>query len=185
MNLMSAAILASDRVLTVSPNYALEIQSPEGGQGLHAILTEKGRQMRLAGILNGIADEWDPRTDPHIPRNYNLQDYMEGKAFCKKELQRSLGLHEDPGSALLGFCGRLCYQKGVHLITQARLSSKKGSLSLSLSMSLALSLSLSLSLARSPKFFWRLEHKEPQSVTLRSSPGSWSTRAAACWAAAR
>ena len=118
MNLMSAAILASDRVLTVSPNYAVEVQSPEGGQGLHEILTEKGRQLRMAGILNGIADEWDPRTDPHIPRNYGLSDFLEGKAHCKSDLQRSLGLHEDPGAALLGFCGRLCFQKGVHLLTQ-------------------------------------------------------------------
>ncbi|CAE7356527.1 SS1 [Symbiodinium natans] len=119
MNLMSAAILSSDRVLTVSPNYAKEVQSPEGGQGLHDILTEKGRQLRMAGILNGIADEWDPRTDPHIPRNYGLSDVLEGKAHCKRELQKSLGLHEDPGVALMGFCGRLCYQKGVQLITEA------------------------------------------------------------------
>ena len=96
-----------------------QVQSPEGGQGLHDILTEKGRQLRMAGILNGIADEWDPRTDPHIPRNYGLSDVLEGKAHCKRELQKSLGLHEDPGVALMGFCGRLCYQKGVQLITEA------------------------------------------------------------------
>ncbi|CAK9050922.1 unnamed protein product [Durusdinium trenchii] len=118
MNLLSAACLASDRVLTVSPNYAAEIQSPEGGQGLHQILQDKGRQNRMAGILNGIADEWNPKTDPHIPVNYGLRTFEEGKAACKKDLQRSLGLHEDPGAALIGFCGRLCYQKGVHLITQ-------------------------------------------------------------------
>eukprot|EP00931_Biecheleriopsis_adriatica_P037103 TRINITY_DN2129_c0_g3_i1.p1 TRINITY_DN2129_c0_g3~~TRINITY_DN2129_c0_g3_i1.p1 ORF type:complete len:1462 (-),score=350.98 TRINITY_DN2129_c0_g3_i1:235-4620(-) len=117
LNLLSAAVLSSDRVLTVSPNYALEIQSPEGGQGLHEILQSKGAQLRLAGILNGIADEWDPKTDPHISVNYSLEDYEEGKAKNKVDLQRKLGLHEDPGAALIGFCGRLCYQKGVHLIT--------------------------------------------------------------------
>jgi starch synthase len=84
MNLMSAAILASDRVLTVSPNYAAEIQSPEGGQGLHEILRQKGHQQRLAGILNGIADEWSPMTDPYIPTNYTLENFDEGKALCKK-----------------------------------------------------------------------------------------------------
>ncbi|CAJ1458710.1 unnamed protein product, partial [Effrenium voratum] len=118
MNLMSAAILASDRVLTVSPNYSVEIQSPEGGQGLHSILQEKGRQMRMAGILNGIADEWNPSVDPHIPMQYSLRNFEEGKAMCKRDMQRSLGLHEDLGAALLGFCGRLCYQKGVQLITE-------------------------------------------------------------------
>mmetsp|Transcript_66966 Transcript_66966/g.160397 ORF Transcript_66966/g.160397 Transcript_66966/m.160397 type:complete len:1446 (+) Transcript_66966:129-4466(+) len=117
LNLLSNAIKLSDRVLTVSPNYANEIQSPEGGQGLHEILQWKGAQLRLGGILNGISDEWNPRTDPHIPCNYTLNDFEEGKAKCKAELQRSLGLHCDPNVALVGFCGRLCYQKGVQLIT--------------------------------------------------------------------
>eukprot|EP00913_Durusdinium_trenchii_P030926 g28966.t1 len=87
-------------------------------QGEDNLLEISGRQNRMAGILNGIADEWNPKTDPHIPVNYGLRTFEEGKAACKKDLQRSLGLHEDPGAALIGFCGRLCYQKGVHLITQ-------------------------------------------------------------------
>ena len=91
MNLLSAACLACHRVVTVD---------------------------HMADILNGIADEWNPKTDPHIVRNYNLKTFEEGKAICKMELQRSLGLHDDPRAALIGFCGRLCYQKGVHLITQ-------------------------------------------------------------------
>lgn len=117
INLLAAAVLVSDRVLTVSPNYACEIQSPEGGLGLHDILRNKGGQLRLAGILNGIADEWDPRTDPHIPVNYSITDFQLGKAKNKLELQKRLGLNQDPNVALMGFCGRLCYQKGIHLIT--------------------------------------------------------------------
>jgi len=117
LNLVSNGIKLSDRTLTVSPNYASEIQSPEGGQGLHDILRGKGGQLRLGGILNGISDEWNPRTDPHIPVNYGLADFMEGKAHCKAELQRSLGLNVQPDVALVGFCGRLCYQKGIQLIT--------------------------------------------------------------------
>lgn len=117
LNLMAAAVKTSDRVLTVSPNYAMEIQSPEGGQGLHVECREKGAQLRMAGILNGISDEWNPRTDPHIPVNYSLDDFQEKRAICKRDLQKRLGLHEDPEAALLGFCGRLCYQKGVQLIT--------------------------------------------------------------------
>jgi len=31
-------------------------------------------------------------------------------------LQKELGLHEDPDACLIGFCGRLCYQKGLSLI---------------------------------------------------------------------
>jgi len=115
-NLLSAGIKVADRVLTVSPNYANEIQSPEGGCGLYDILKWKAGCLRLAGILNGISDEWNPRTDKNIPRNYSIKDYKEGKAECKAALQKELGLHEDPGACLIGFCGRLCYQKGLPLI---------------------------------------------------------------------
>jgi len=117
MNLLVAAVKLSDRVLTVSPSYAMEIQSPEGGHGSHLHLMEKGAHLRLGGILNGISDEWNPQTDPHIPMCYTLANYEQGKAVAKAELQRRLGLHQDPHVALMGFCGRLCYQKGVQLIT--------------------------------------------------------------------
>lgn len=117
INLLAGAVKCADRVLTVSPNYANEIQSPEGGQGLHELLRHKGGILRFAGILNGISDEWNPRTDPHICANYGKTNYLEQKAKCKADLQRRLGLHEDPFTALIGFCGRLCFQKGVHMIT--------------------------------------------------------------------
>jgi len=119
MNLLAAAVKLADRVLTVSPNYAKEIQTPEGGQGIHLLLQAKGAHLRLGGILNGIADEWNPRTDSHIPVNYGPADFEEGKVKCKAELQKRLGLHEDPNLALVGFCGRLAMQKGIHLITDA------------------------------------------------------------------
>eukprot|EP00928_Gymnodinium_smaydae_P040898 TRINITY_DN276_c0_g2_i1.p1 TRINITY_DN276_c0_g2~~TRINITY_DN276_c0_g2_i1.p1 ORF type:complete len:1466 (+),score=392.54 TRINITY_DN276_c0_g2_i1:181-4398(+) len=117
INLLQAGVKTCDRVLTVSPNYANEIQSPEGGFGMHEILKGKGAMLRMAGILNGIGDEWSPITDPHIPVNYGPADFEMAKARCKRELQLELGLHPDPNVALLGFCGRLCYQKGIHLIT--------------------------------------------------------------------
>jgi starch synthase len=116
MNLCAAAIRTCDRVLTVSPNYSNEIQTPEGGNGLHDELKAKGAALRFAGVLNGISDEWSPVSDPHIPRNYGMSTFGEGKQICKSELQKELGLFQDPNVALLGFCGRLCYQKGIHLI---------------------------------------------------------------------
>lgn len=118
INLLGAGIQLADRVLTVSPNYAIEIQTPEGGHGLHSVIKEKSASWRVAGILNGISDEWNPVTDPHIPKNFGPSDFAEGKKICKAALQRELGLHEDPNVALIGFCGRLCFQKGVHLITK-------------------------------------------------------------------
>eukprot|EP00438_Fugacium_kawagutii_P018116 Skav206107 [mRNA] locus=scaffold3597:155671:156456:+ [translate_table: standard] len=128
MNLLSAATSASDRVLTVSPKYAElpaelpELPSPEEGEGLREILQHKLPEM--ASILNDIppvTDESSGKIDLHIPptcRIYSLRNFEEGKALCKKELQKSLGLQEDPGVALLGFSDRLCNPNGVHLITQ-------------------------------------------------------------------
>mmetsp|Transcript_85675 Transcript_85675/g.239893 ORF Transcript_85675/g.239893 Transcript_85675/m.239893 type:complete len:737 (+) Transcript_85675:81-2291(+) len=119
INLLAGGIRTADRVLTVSPNYANEIRSPEGGNGLHEILQRRGNELRLAGILNGISDEWSPATDPKIPRNYRLADVTEGKRVCKAALQKELGLQIDPDACLIGFCGRLCYQKGLTLISSS------------------------------------------------------------------
>jgi len=118
LNLLSAGIRLADRVLTVSPNYAQEIQTAMGGLGLHNLLKEKANMSRLTGILNGISDEWNPMMDPNITQNYGPNNFVDGKAKCKAALQRRLGLRQDPSVALLGFCGRLCYQKGVHLIAE-------------------------------------------------------------------
>lgn len=118
VNLLGAGVRRADRVLTVSPNYAFEIQTPEGGHGLHTDLREKASKGRVMGILNGISDEWNPSTDPHIVMRYERDNFEEGKRCCKAELQRQLGLTEDPKLCLIGFCGRLCYQKGIHLILE-------------------------------------------------------------------
>lgn len=116
LNLLSAGVTACDRVLTVSPNYAEEIQTLEAGYGLHDLLQGKANALRLAGILNGISDEWNPMTDPALPSNYTVCDFEAGKAHCKLSLQKELGLHEDPDVVLIGFVGRLCNQKGIHII---------------------------------------------------------------------
>lgn len=106
----------ADRLTTVSPSYAREIQTPEYGHGLDGLL--RHRQGVLSGILNGIDEQvWDPGQDAHLPAHYGL-DGLEGKAICKQELQQSLGLANDPDQPLLGFIGRLADQKGVDLIIE-------------------------------------------------------------------
>jgi len=116
INLLAGGIRTADRVLTVSPNYANEIQTQMGSNGLHDDLSHRAKELRLTGILNGISHEWSPTTDPHILRNYCLNDFEEGKRLCKAALQKELGLDADPDACLIGFCGRLCFQKGIKLI---------------------------------------------------------------------
>ena len=117
LNLIKTGIAFADRISTVSPNYAREIQSYPLGCGLEGIL--KFRQKDLFGILNGIdTNVWNPETDPQIETNYTLSDWRKGKAACKAALQRQMGLPEQPDAPLIGSVGRLSYQKGYDMIAE-------------------------------------------------------------------
>ena len=117
VNTIKGALATADRIVTVSPTYAEEIQTPLGGFGLHEML--QGRHMMLEGLLNGIdMDEWDPAADAHIPHPFSKDD-LAGKAACKAALQRELGLPEDPDVPLVAFIGRLDPQKGADMVLGA------------------------------------------------------------------
>jgi starch synthase len=67
---LKAGLRMSDRVTTVSPTYAAEIRSGEGGMGLSGLLA--GRAGVVSGILNGIdTDVWSPATDPLVPSHFD------------------------------------------------------------------------------------------------------------------
>lgn len=118
INLSKAALINADRVLTVSPNYTKEIQTKQGGFRLENYVRAKGDALRLGGILNGIDDVWNPETDKDIPVKYSVDNFQEGKAANKAALQRQLGLRLDPSVVLIGFVGRLTWQKGVDIMVQ-------------------------------------------------------------------
>lgn len=117
VNPMKGAIVTCDRILTVSQGYAYEVTTAEGGFGLDGLL--RGRQHVLNGIVNGVdIDEWDPATDENIATHY-WPGNMDGKKECKKALQRELGFNENEHVPLVGFIGRLDWQKGPDLIQDA------------------------------------------------------------------
>lgn len=117
-NLLKAGIIFADKVTTVSPQYAEEIQTKEFGCGLEGVL--KNRKDGIAGILNGIDyDIWNPETDPHLAMNYSPDNYKEGKRANKIRLQKESGLPVDPDIPVFGFVGRLSHQKGIDLIIHA------------------------------------------------------------------
>lgn len=118
VNTMKAGISCADRVVTVSPGYAWEIQTPEGGWGMEGMLTS--RSYALNGVLNGVdLVEWDPDNDPHIYQNFNESNFAEGKKVNKAGLQKEMGLPERPEVPIIGFIGRLDYQKGADLVLGA------------------------------------------------------------------
>jgi len=116
INLCKGALVYADRVLTVSPHYAKEIQTPEGGFNLQDFVAAKAVSLRLAGILNGIDDCWNPLTDSNLSKNYSVENFEESKALNKSALQGFLDLQQDPDVCLLGFVGRLTWQKGVDVL---------------------------------------------------------------------
>ncbi len=110
MSFIKGGLVFSDRITTVSPEYAREIRTPEYGYGLDGLL--RHRQDRLSGILNGIdTSQWDPQTDPHLSSHYRAQD-IRGKVWCRTALCKELSLDSGKGP-ILGFIGRLVEQKGV------------------------------------------------------------------------
>ncbi|KAI8565065.1 hypothetical protein RHMOL_Rhmol03G0231800 [Rhododendron molle] len=117
VNVLKGAIVTADRILTVSQGYAWEITTAEGGYGLDELLSS--RKSVLNGITNGVdATEWNPSLDEHIPSNYSIHD-LSGKVECKIALQKELGLPIRPDCPLIGFIGRLDYQKGIDIILSA------------------------------------------------------------------
>ncbi len=115
ISLLKAGIIYADVITTVSPTYAVEIQSPEHGMGMEGIL--KTRASSLYGILNGADyNKWDPGVDDYISSNYSA-GFMSGKARCKEALIKEMRLDPCLGKRpLWGIISRLDAQKGLDLV---------------------------------------------------------------------
>ena len=115
ISFIKAGLVYSDRLTTVSPTYAREIQTPAFGCGLDGLL--RSRANVLTGILNGVDPQvWDPRHDELLPRAYGTKDAPSGKRLVKAALQRRLGLDQREDALVLGVVSRLTPQKGLDLV---------------------------------------------------------------------
>ena len=114
---MKAGLKFARRITTVSPTHAAEIATPEFGFGLDGVI--RGRADAVSGILNGIDTAvWDPQHDSALAATYSAAEPA-GKARCKADLQRSLGLEANPAAPLFGVVSRLTSQKGLDLVLAA------------------------------------------------------------------
>ena len=117
LSFMKAGLWYADRLTTVSPTYARQIQADEYGCGMDGVLRK--RRDVLTGILNGVDQKiWNPATDLLLPARYSAAN-LDGKARCKLELQDHFGLARGPEIPMIGMVGRMTQQKGWDLLAEA------------------------------------------------------------------
>ncbi|WP_237482168.1 glycogen synthase GlgA [Lichenibacterium dinghuense] len=117
LSFLKAALFYADHVTAVSPGYADEIMTHEGGMGFDGLL--RARAATVTGVRLGIDDAiWDPSNDPDIPAPYAVGD-MGGRAVDKAALQERFGLDPAPDALLFGVVSRLSGQKGLDLVLDA------------------------------------------------------------------
>lgn len=115
INLMKGAIVCADKITTVSPSYAADIQVCSG-HGLEPIIRDNS--YKLVGIINGIdTDTYNPKTDPLLKKNTYSADDLKGKAANKKRLQTIFNLPNRTRKMLICVVSRLVSHKGIDLIT--------------------------------------------------------------------
>ena len=118
VNYMKGGILFADRVTTVSPQYAREIQTPEFGCGLDGVAQTRAED--IVGLLNGVDTSiWNPTVDSLLPARYSRAD-LSGKAVCRAELMKRCGFDADFPGPVFGMICRFAEQKGVDLVLANR-----------------------------------------------------------------
>ncbi|MEN8223119.1 MAG: glycogen/starch synthase [Acidobacteriota bacterium] len=117
INSLKGGIIHSDRVVTVSPNYAGEIQTREFGAGLDGVLTHHSK--KVSGILNGADyDVWDPEKDPFIYQKYSAENFKR-KIENKTGLFREFNIPFKKETPLAIAVTRLASQKGIELLLES------------------------------------------------------------------
>lgn len=116
-NYLKGGVVYADAVTTVSPSYAADIMTPEGGEGLHGLMY--ARRDVLFGILNGIDyEEYDPKTDPYLPQKFSAGDAVSGKKKNKRLLQEGSHLKTEEEVFLIGIVSRMTEQKGFDQLSR-------------------------------------------------------------------
>lgn len=114
INFMRRGIRYADIINTVSSTYAKEITTPEYGELLEGLLSE--RRSRLFGILNGIDYiSNDPEVDPSVEFSYSAKN-LTGRLKNKKALQEKFNLPIKEDVPVIGIVSRLAEQKGFDLL---------------------------------------------------------------------
>lgn len=128
-NLLKGAIIESDFFTTVSPTYAWEITTVEGGRGLDQTILQN--KSKFKGILNGVDYSfWNPEIDRYLPAHFSSRELpkdqkdthtLDKKAYIKRVLREKTGLMETY-RPIVGCIARLVPQKGIEMIKHTLLT---------------------------------------------------------------
>jgi len=114
LSFIKGGLAYADRITTVSPTYAEEIQTAAYGYGLEGLLSY--RKEVLTGIINGIdANQWNPETDTAISERYTILT-LPKKQLNKTALQIKHALPVDDTLPVFVLISRLVEQKGIDMI---------------------------------------------------------------------
>ncbi len=115
-NTMAAAVQFANKVNTVSPTYAQQIQTAAYGETLEGLLSFISG--KLSGIVNGIDTQvYNPADDKYIAQTFTV-DTLDKRRANKIALQEEVGLEVNAKAFLIGIVTRLVEQKGIDLILQ-------------------------------------------------------------------
>lgn len=113
VNLMARGIYHATMINTVSPSYAREIMTREGGYSLDGLL--RYRHFDVHGILNGLDyDTWNPATDRNLATPFDAGT-LHRRRDNKRALQARLGLPQRDDVPLVAMVTRLDIQKGLDI----------------------------------------------------------------------
>jgi len=113
VNFMARAILHATMINTVSPTYAQEILTPDGGAGLDGLL--RHRSYDVHGILNGLDYlVWNPATDSRLAGRFNSEE-LANRLVNRRALQERANLPQLDDVPLVAMITRLDFQKGLDI----------------------------------------------------------------------
>ncbi|WP_022851705.1 glycogen synthase [Limisalsivibrio acetivorans] len=111
VSFLKGGVVFSDRVTTVSPAYAEEIQTEDIAEGMAGVMREYSS--KLQGILNGIDyAQWNPDDDPHIVCRCEHND-RKWKQLNKQELAKEFCIESK--RPLFVMVSRFSHKKGLDL----------------------------------------------------------------------
>ena len=115
INVMKGAIETAHLVTTVSETYAGQLMQSYYAHGMEGVLQNAAG--KLTGITNGIdVNTFNPATDPALVCHYDATSFGNGKAKCKKALQKEVGLPQKADVPLMVMVTRLAGHKGLDLL---------------------------------------------------------------------